>query len=144
MAVPGFSVNDLIQALGQAKRVYDAFFSEYANTAAQVRDLADDIEQFHKNLTKHQQIVEERGLEYSGYAGVKRTLDSCYRFLDDYKEVLDRRRRKSVVGAFKTTRFIFEADEVIRLRSQISKHESNILHYSVNLILWVPPAETYS
>jgi hypothetical protein len=135
MAVPGFSVSDLIQALGQAKIVYDAFFNEYTNSAAQVRDLADDIEQFRNNLQKHRNIVEQSGLEYSGYAAVQRTLDSCYRFLDDYKDVLDRRRRKSVVGAFKTARFAFEQEEVNRLRAQLAGHKGDILQYSMNVVL---------
>jgi DNA helicase IV len=135
MAVPGFSVNDLIQALGQAKIVYDAFFNEYTSSAAQVRDLADDIEQFRRNLQKHKEIVEQGGLEYTGYPAVQRTLDACYRFLDDYKDVLDKRRKKSVVGAFKTARFAFEQDEVKRLRDQIAGHKSDILHYSMNVVL---------
>ena len=135
MAVPGFSVSDLIQALGQVKIVYDAFFNEYTNSASQVRDLADDIEQFRKNLQKHKEIVEQGGLEYSGYEAVQQTLDSCYRFLDDYREVLDKRRNTSVVGAFKTARFAFEQEEVSRLRGQIAGHKSDIIHYSLNVVL---------
>jgi hypothetical protein len=139
MAVPGFSVSDLIQALGQVKMVYDAFFNEYTNAASQVRDLADHIEQFRKNLQDHKEIVDEAGLEYSGYEAVQRTLESCYRFLEDYKEVLDKGRKKSVVGAinkgYKVARFAFEQDEINRLQAQISRHESNILHYSMNHVL---------
>ena len=135
MAVPGFSVSDLIQALGQVKIVYDAFFNEYTNSAAQVKDLADDIEQFRKNLQKHKDIVSQGGLEYSGYDAIQRTLDSCYRFLDDYRQLLDKQRKKSVVGAFKTARFAFEQEEVNRLRGQIAGHKSDILHYSMNVVL---------
>jgi membrane-bound lytic murein transglycosylase len=135
MAVPGFSVSDLIQALGQVKIVYDAFFNEYTNTAAQVRDLADDIEQFRKNLEEHKEITEQGGLEYTGYASVQRTLEACYRYLDDYKDVLDKRRKKSVVGAYKTARFAFDQDEVNRLRGQIARHQADIQHYSMNIVL---------
>ena len=135
MALPGFSISDLIQALGQVKIVYDAFFNEYTNTAAQVRDLADDIDQFRRNLQKHEDIVERAGLEYTGYASVQRTLDSCRRFLDEYKDVLDKRKRKSVVGALKTARFAFDQDEVNRLRAQIAGHKTDILHYSMNIVL---------
>jgi hypothetical protein len=135
MAVPGFSVSELIQALGQAKNVYDAFFNEYKNSASQVKDLADDIEHFRNNLLQHKEIVEQGGIEYSGYEAVQRTLGACYRFLDDYKEVLDPRRRKSFVGALKTARYAFEQDEVNRLRSQIERHKSNIILHSMNVVL---------
>lgn len=135
MAVPGFSVSDLIQALAKAKEVYDAFFNEYTNTAAQVRDLADDIDLFRMNLQKHKDNVERAGLEYSGYAAVSRTIDSCYRFLEEYKDVLDKKRRKSVVGAFKTAKFTFEQDEVNRLRGQIAAHKTDMMHYSLNVVL---------
>ena len=139
MAVPGFSVTDLIQALGQVKIVYDAFFNEYTNSASQVRDLADHIEQFRKNLQDHKEIAEESGLEYTGYEAVQRTLESCYRFLDEYKEVLDKGRKKSVVATlnkgYKTARFAFEQSEITRLQAEISRHQSNILHYSMNHVL---------
>lgn len=135
MAVPGFSVNDLIQALGQAKTVYDAFFNEYTNTASQLRDLADDIEQFRINLVEHEKITKAHGLEYSGYQSVQRTLKQCYSFLDKYKAVIDERSRKSVVGAFKTAKFAFDTDGVEKLRAQIARHQNNIGHFTLNHVL---------
>ena len=135
MAVPGFSVSDLIHALGQVKMVYDAFFNEYTSSASQLRDLADDIDQFRKNLKKHQEIIEEHGLEHSNYEAIQRTLDRCTKLLEEYKQVLDKRRRKSVAGAIKTAKFAFEQDEINQLRGQISRHDNNILHFSVNIVL---------
>jgi hypothetical protein len=137
MAVPGFSINDLIQALGQAKTLYDAFFSEYTSSAAQVRDLAEEIESFRRNLNKHREILEVHGLEYKGFEAVYRTLSSCRNFLDKYRAILDQQRRKSVAATFKTARFAFDTDEVTRLRDQIQRHDSNILHHSMNIILCV-------
>lgn len=137
MVVPGLSVSDLIQALGQVKVVYDAFFNEYTSAASQLRDLADDIEQFRTNLQKHQEIVEARGLAFSGYEAVQRTLDQCTRLLGEYREVLDKRRQKTVVGVLKTVRFPYQHHEIDRLRGQIARHESNILHFSMNIVLYV-------
>lgn len=135
MIPPGYSVSDLIQVLGQVKVVYDAFFNEYTNSASQLRDLADDIEQFRTNLKKHKEILEERGLQYGGYEAIHRTLEQCKKFLESYREVLDKQRRKSVAVAYKTARFAFEQDEINRLRGQISRHESNIMQFSLNLVL---------
>ncbi|TAQ85276.1 hypothetical protein B7494_g6409 [Chlorociboria aeruginascens] len=134
MAGLGFSITELIQALVQAKHVYDAFFDKYKNSASQVRELAEDIDQFRRNLEEHREIVEGRAT-YSGFESVQRTLDECYHFLDTYKTVLDKQRRQSVVNVFKTAQYALDQNEVARLRSRISKHESNILHFSVNLFL---------
>jgi biotin operon repressor len=137
MALPGFSISDLIQALSQAKIIYDAFFNEYTSSAAQVRDLAEEIESFRRNLNKHRQVLEVHGLEYEGFTAVYRTLNSCHNFLDKYKIILDQQRRKSVAATYKTAKFVFDLDEVNRLRDQIHRHDSNILHHSLNIILCV-------
>jgi hypothetical protein len=135
MAVPGFSVSDLIQALGHAKTVYDAFFNEYTNSASQLRDLGEDIMQFQRNLQDHQEILEAHGRQYSGVEGAYRTVDACNRFLHKYRAVIDDRRRKSVVGTFKTAKYVYEADEVKSLREQIARHQNNIMHFSLNIVL---------
>lgn len=133
MAAPGFSVNDLIVALQQTKRVYDAFFDKNKNTASQVLRLAEDIDEFRVNLQNHQGIIERHGLEYSGYRAVQRTLEECDEFLVKYESALN--DRFSVVGAFRKGRFPFVQEDVNRLRGQIARHGDNILHYSMNLVL---------
>lgn len=133
MAVPGFSVTDLIQAMGHIKTVYDAFFNEYTNSAAQLRDLKDDLEQFQLNLQEHQRILNDRGLKYSGIPGVERTIDAFNRFLDKYRTVLERRR--SVVGAYRVARFVFDTSEVENLRGRISRHQGNLTDFKLNLIV---------
>jgi Fic family protein len=135
MALPGFSISDLIQALGQVKMVYDAFFNEYTSSASQLRDLADEIDQFRKKLKMQKEIIDKRGLECSGYEAVQRTLGRCTKFLEEYKEVLDKQKRMSVAGAIKTAKFAFKQDEINQLRAEISRHENNILHFSVSLVL---------
>jgi hypothetical protein len=133
--VPGFSVTELIQAVGHIKTVYDAFFSKYTNSETQVRDLADHIQQFQTNLQAHKEIIESRGLEYSGYVAIKRTLDECEDFLDKYKAVLE--KKISVVKVWKTGRFQYEKDIVARLQKQIESHGINILHFNMNILLYV-------
>jgi hypothetical protein len=145
MAVPGFSISDLIQALGQAKIVYDAFFHEYASSKAQLRSLRDDIAQFQLHLQKQQELMEDQDLEYSSVEAVNHTLEQCYHFLEKYKPVLDERRRASFVGAFKAARFPFD-DEVADLRSQIGRHQTSLIHFNTLHIMCVllsaqnPPA----
>jgi hypothetical protein len=135
MALPGFSISDLIQALGQVKMIYDAFFNEYTSSASQLRDLADEIDQFRKKLKTQKEIIDNRGLECSGYEAVQRTLDRCTKFLEEYKQVLDKQKRMSVAGAIKTAKFAFQQDEINQLRAEISRHENNILHFSISLVL---------
>jgi hypothetical protein len=136
MAVPGFSITELIQALGQVKVVYDAFCNTHKGSAAQVRYLAEDIEQFRINLKNHQGIIERRGLEYPSYHAVERTLEECRDFLKRFEVVLaNDARRFSIVGAYKTARYAFVQDEVAKLRAQISTHGNNILHFSMNIVL---------
>ena len=135
MAVPGFSVTDLIQALGQAKLLYDAFFDKYTNSAVQVKHLADDIKRFQANLQEHINIVERGGLEYSGYAAASQTLASCYCFLHEYKDILVEPRRKSPMVAYQTAKFTLDQKEVTELRAQIERHKTDMLHSSINVLL---------
>jgi hypothetical protein len=136
MSVPGFSVSDLIQALYHAKLVYDAFFDEYSNSASEVRDLAEEIDQFRKNLVQHQETFDARGVKVSGYEGMKRTLEGCQRFLVNYKELLDSKRKRSLVASFKTVKFAYD-DEIKRLRDQIQRHYFNIFFTQLNTAVLV-------
>lgn len=136
MALPGFSVTELIQALGQAKSIYDAFFNEHTKSSVQVRGLANEIEQFRQNLKTHQGILEKHRLTYSGYDDIKTTLDSCHRFLDKYRIILGE-RRSSFTGAFKTAKYVFDADEVQKLRDELARHHQNIMSFSMNVVLCV-------
>jgi hypothetical protein len=136
MALPGFSVSELIQALSQAKSIYDAFFNEYTNSSLQVRNLASEIGQFRQNLETHREILEKHRLTYSGYDDVKATLDSCNRFLTKYRVILED-RRNSFHGVLKTAKYVFDADEVKKLRNELAIHHQNIMSFSMNLILCV-------
>jgi hypothetical protein len=64
MAVPGFSITELIQAAGHIKIIYDSFFNKYTNSAAQIRGLAEDIEQFKAkgDETQHLYVVSPTNL----------------------------------------------------------------------------------
>lgn len=141
MAVPGFSVSDLIQALGQAKLVYDAFFNKYTNTASQLRSLRDDIEMFRERVTEHQKTVQAHGLDYSGYRAAASTVEACCDFLERYRAA-ETRRKRSFAGAFQTAKYVFDADEVERLRAQIAAHRDNLMLFSLNYVLLVTDRKT--
>jgi hypothetical protein len=134
MAGPGFSITELIQALGKVKDIYDAFCNEYTSSASQLRDLNNDIHQFHTNLEHHKKILVARGLGYSGYEAVQRTLEQCRKFLEPY-DVVKKGRKMSAMGALKTVQFVFEEKEINRLRDQISRHQNSLLQHSVNIVL---------
>jgi hypothetical protein len=133
--VPGFSVTDLIQAVGHIKTVYDSFFDKYTNSATQLRDLADQIQQFQTNLQANKETIESRGLAYSGYVSIKRTLDECEDFLEKYKAVLD--TKVSVAKLYRTGRFPYDKETVARLQKQIESHKIDILHFNLNILLYV-------
>lgn len=132
MALPGFSVSELIQAVGHVKTGYDAFFSKYASSSALVRNLNDEIRAFQKNLERYNSFVGEENwtLAESDSKAIQRTLDECEDFLNKYKSLLD----DGTVGlerAWRTVRFPYARDDVERLRGQISSHYTN-LHFDMN------------
>jgi hypothetical protein len=133
--VPGFSVTELIQAVAHAKTVYDSFFDKYTNSASQLRDLADHIEQFQTNLQVHKIAIESRGLEYKGYVAIKRTFDECEEFINKYKAVLD--DKISVGKIWRTGRFQYEKETIARLQKNIESHGLHILHFNQNILLYV-------
>ena len=137
MAVPGFSVTDLIQAASHFKIVYDGFFSKHSNSASLIRDLADHIQEFQTNLQAHKEVIESRGLEYSnpGYVAIKRTLDECEDFLNKYSAVLE--KKISVERLWRTGRLQYEQDTVARLQKRIDSHGISILQFNSNILMYV-------
>lgn len=137
MAVPGFSVTELIQAAGHFKIVYDGFFSKHSNSASKIRDLADHIQEFQTNLQAHKEVIESRGLEYSnlGYGAIKRTLDECEDFLNKYSAVLD--KKISAERFWRTGRLQYELDTVARLQNRIDSHKISILQFNSNILMYV-------
>jgi hypothetical protein len=132
MAVPGFSVSELIQAVGHVKTGYDAFFSKYANSPALVRNLNDEIKAFQKNLERYNNFAGEDNwtLAESDSKAIQRTLDECEDFLNKYKSLLDD-GTVSLERAWRTVRFPYARDDVERLRRQISSHYTN-LHFDMH------------
>jgi hypothetical protein len=129
MAVPGFSVNELIDAAIHCKTVYDAFFKKNANTASQVRDLIDEINTFAGYLNEHKEVFLRRGLKYERYAPIERTLEQCRDFLSKYQKVLEAKRTAS--GIWRTARYPFVQPEVDRLRGMLQRHANALNQVSV-------------
>lgn len=128
----GFSVSELIQAVGHVKTTYDAFFSKYANSSALVRSLNDEIMAFQKNLEIYNNLAREENctLAESDFKAIQRTLDECEDFLNKYRSLLDD-GAVSLEKAWRTVRFPYARDDVERLRRQISSHYTN-LHFDMN------------
>jgi hypothetical protein len=133
MAVPGFSVTDLIDALGTAKKIYDAFFHKNKNAANQVKQLSEEIEQFRINLESHRETIEQHGIPYSDIQPAKKTVDEWCLLLSKYQSAID--KSFTVAGAFRTARFPFVQDDVAKLRDQIKRHENNIILQSLRIVL---------
>src|SRR5579871_5749056 len=112
MAVPGFSITELIQAARHVKTAYNAFFSEESKSPALLLELANDIKLFENNLEKHKTITE--GVDRPIYDAVKLTLDQCATFLNEYKILLEG-KKVTPGAAWKTVRYAYDQDKVNRL-----------------------------
>lgn len=133
MAVPGFSVNDLIDAAVQVKVVYDAFFNKNSNSATQLRDLVNEIDRFAQNLERNREAFERVGLEYGDFDAIHRTLYKCNEFLDKYKSVFATKRGPEAM--WRIAKFPYSKEYVQELRSALRAHREDLTHRSVLHIL---------
>lgn len=133
MAVPGFSVNDLIDAAVQVKVVYDAFFNKNTNSATQLRDLINEIDRFAQNLERNREAFGRVGLDYEDFDAIRHTLYKCNEFLDKYKSVLATKRGPEAM--WRIAKFPYSKEYVQELRSALRAHREDLTHRSVLHIL---------
>lgn len=134
-AAAASAVPQIINTIQRVKKLYDAFCNEYTSSAALLKVLIDDIKQFQLFIVQHKTEIEERGLQYQRFESVIDTLEQCIKFQNDYRVLLDNRRKRSFTGAFKTIRFTWEEDEIKRLRERIREHRSDMVLSSVHIIM---------
>jgi hypothetical protein len=140
MAVPGFSVNDLIQAIAKVKDVYDAFFDEYSNAPRQLRELRDELQRLQDELFGLKQIEQETGRSYTGRDALQRTLNECEAFVKNHKNALSRsrgvvRRGDNARGILETGLFAFEQENFERLLDHLNRRRIELIGYYVLLLL---------
>jgi hypothetical protein len=88
---PGTQLTEIINAAILLRNVFDSFFDEFGNAFAQISELRDTVLNIHECLTRHAEILRQRGLVYSGHANFLTTLKECERFIRHYKTVIDPR-----------------------------------------------------
>jgi hypothetical protein len=130
MSVPGFSVSELIQAVGHVKTAYDAFYAKHTNSRALMRELDDEICGFKDYLEEHQR---SDTLTEATYRSIQGTLGQYESFLQKYKSLLE--EGYSLQRAWKTIRYTYNKDEVQRLRDAIARHRHD-LDSRLNLKIW--------
>ncbi|KFY46381.1 hypothetical protein V494_00469, partial [Pseudogymnoascus sp. VKM F-4513 (FW-928)] len=126
MAVPGFSVNDLIDAAVNVKLIYDSFFHKHTNAAAQLKVLIDEIDRFADNLEENRELFREAGLKYGNFGAINDTLKRCDDFLDDYKAVLS--DKKTPESILKTGKFPYQKKYIQELKDDLRAHTAELNH----------------
>ncbi|KFY48188.1 hypothetical protein V496_10315, partial [Pseudogymnoascus sp. VKM F-4515 (FW-2607)] len=124
MAVPGFSINDLIDAAVQVKVIYDAFFNKHTNSATQLQDLIYEISRFARHLERNREAFGRAGLEYEDYGAIYNTLDRCNEFLHRYKSVLSLKISPELI--WKTARFPYAKEYMQELRGELRAHRAEL------------------
>ncbi|OBT70503.1 hypothetical protein VE03_00180 [Pseudogymnoascus sp. 23342-1-I1] len=124
MAVPGFSINDLIDAAVQVKVVYDAFFNKNSNSATQLQDLIYEVSRFARHLERNREAFGRAGLEYEDYGAIYNTLYRCDEFLDKYKSVLSLKVSPELI--WKTARFPYAKEYMQELRGELRAHRAEL------------------
>ncbi|KFY25327.1 hypothetical protein V493_04703, partial [Pseudogymnoascus sp. VKM F-4281 (FW-2241)] len=129
MALPGFSINDLIDAAVQVKVVYDAFFNKNTNAATQLQDLIYEISRFAQNLERNREAFGRAGLDYEDYGAIYNTLYRCDEFLEKYKSVLSTKKSPEVI--WRTARFPYAKEYLQELKSALRAHRADLTDRSV-------------
>ncbi|KAK0270738.1 hypothetical protein LTR35_014020 [Friedmanniomyces endolithicus] len=141
MAVPpGYSVNDLILAIGKVKDVFDVFFDEYQNAPRQLRELRDELQRLQDELGGLKLIEVETGKSYTGRDALQTTLNECEAFVKSHKSALTRsrgglRRGDTALGVLQTGLFAFEQQSYERLLDHLSRRRIELVGFYVLLLL---------
>ncbi|KAF2728835.1 hypothetical protein EJ04DRAFT_86396 [Polyplosphaeria fusca] len=134
MAAPGYSVSELIKAAKFCLSVFDAFFDQYDNAPARLRELAQLIQTFREILEQNQETLKRKNTSYPGHDGLKRTLEACERFIKKFKSVCDGKghgARKLVFTAI----FPAYSKTVADLDRQLMRHALPMLLWNSNSLL---------
>ncbi|KFY48316.1 hypothetical protein V495_01446 [Pseudogymnoascus sp. VKM F-4514 (FW-929)] len=132
MALPGFSINDLIDAAVQVKVVYDAFFHKYTNSATQLHDLIYEIHRFAQNLERSRDSFERVGVDDYDFRSIYNTLSRCQEFLEENKSILS--NKKSPEALWRTARLPY-SKEYIHLKSALQAHRGELTDRSVQYLV---------
>ncbi|KAK1091120.1 hypothetical protein LTR48_006937 [Friedmanniomyces endolithicus] len=141
MAVPpGYSVNDLILAIGKVKDVFDVFFDEYQNAPRQLRELRDELQRLQDELGGLKLIEVETGKSYTGRDALQTTLNECEAFVKSHRSALTRsrggvRRGDTASGVLQTGLFAFEQQSYERLLDHLSRRRIELVGFYVLLLL---------
>ena len=133
MAAPGFSINDLIDASLQVKKVYDAFYSKNASAAIQVTELYDEFSRFAQNLERNRAVFKRAGLDYDDYGSIYKTLVKFDDFFNKYKAVFETTHTPAKI--WRTSRFPYAKDDVQKLREALRDHKTDLIQRTILHIL---------
>jgi hypothetical protein len=131
----GFSISELIIAVGQLVKIYNGFCSENASVKDQLTDLIHHLNHFKHCLEKHKQVLIANGLketEYVAFDAIQGVLKDCREFLSTFEVVTDEKR--TLRAGYKVVRFVFNPDGITTLHRKIERLEGTL---TFDLVLYV-------
>jgi hypothetical protein len=139
----GTQVSELIKAVKACRSVLDAFFDQYDNAPARLRELSQLVSTFEDILQQNYDILKRQNTTYPGHEGLKRTLEECTAFLRTYKSLCDKKSHGARKFVFTAT-YALDQNHVARLDRQLMRHALPMLLWNSNSLLWVYPCPSFS
>ena len=134
MTVPGFSVSELIAALRAATNVYNAFFDDFQNAPARIRELAETSKYLHDILESFLTLFAHYGGVFPAETTYRRRLAECDAFIGKYSQLklvdsTDERCKlpQKYRRVWQTTKFAF--DNAQRLEHLLSLEIQKLVPY---------------
>jgi hypothetical protein len=135
MAVPGYSIPELLQAIKKIKDIYDAFWHPYKKYSRRLEDFRDELDQLYEALDVNASIYEWTGKQYPGLRPFYNTLQRCKVSLEKQQNVLAPIGvRGSFTGTAQQVLSAFDND-LANLQTQLDHRRLEFMDFKLNLLL---------
>lgn len=139
MAVPGFSVTELLQATNKAKQIYDAFRDEYDRAPARIKEVVDTCNYLHRVLQDCQSLLHVYGEVCPQVDNSSRKLDECDAFIQKYRSLKPGTQHSNAVhtssnntcNVWQTTRLAFDDQTARDLKDGLQLEIQKLLLFIV-------------
>ncbi|OCK75628.1 hypothetical protein K432DRAFT_429280 [Lepidopterella palustris CBS 459.81] len=127
MSFPSFSIPEIIRAIETATRIYDAFFDNYDNASARIRDLADTVKYLRDILSCFHALFAQYGGVFPAEASFEKCLEECDAFLKKFRMLRPDNAAQGTGNlqqisrwVWQTARFALADDQAQRLEKRMS------------------------
>lgn len=133
---PGYSINDLVHTAKACKKIFDAFFDEYRNAPARLRELGQLVATYYRLLEDNERILKNNQAPFPGHEGLKATLEEWTAFLGKYTSVNDPGSNKAK-KVYYTGRWGLDGEKVEELDHQLMRHAMPMLLWNSISMMYV-------